>query len=645
MLDNKFKQKFMNGDSIDAYKYLGSHVKRGGTEFNVWAPGAKSVRVVGDFNGWGFGGDAQSGVMTRDEYGFWTATVKGVKHGALYKYKINGANGKEYLKADPYGLSNELRPNTASVVYNLKDYEWTDDEWFKAKEGKNFVTGPMNIYEVHLGSWRRGNIPGLTPLESESCKADEPFLNYREIADQLADYVAEMGYTHIEVMPVAEHPLDASWGYQTLCYYSITSRYGTPDDLRYFVDKMHSKGVGVIFDWVPGHFCKDAPGLYNFDGSWVYENDNAALRENVQWGTANFDFSKGTVRSFLISNVIYYFKEYHIDGVRCDAVTNILFTDYAKKRCDAIKNKYGGFENIEGIEFCRQLNRTVYTNVFNPLMIAEESTAWPMVTRPPEIGGLGFTFKWNMGWMNDTLEYISEDPYFRKYKHNKMSFSLMYAFAENYILPISHDEVVHGKKSLLDKCFGPYEEKFDCLRSYMVYMLGHPGKKLSFMGNEFGPFMEWRHYEELEWKLLLYPRHSMLREFTKEINRTYLSQHALWENDDSYDGFEWIDADNADENTYTFVRRSKNPDDFLIFVMNFSPVERKEFHVGIPRFTDYEVVLSNDEKRFGGKGMINAGDSIKPTAVGANGKRFSLEIDLPGYGALILKPVFKKKAK
>ena len=656
VIDNDSVQKFMYGDSIDCYKFLGSRPycgksgrkKVSGVLFSVWAPSAKNVRIAGDFNGWGKAdpyfleaGRNLEGYMERSPEGIWTGFIEGLSAGTVYKYEITTHTGERFLKADPMCYSSELRPNTASVVYDLKEYDWNDDEWMKVRASANYMVSPVNIYEFHAGSWKRGVIEGMSPEESEKHAVDEPFLNYREIADEMADYIKEMGYTHVEIMPVSEHPLDASWGYQTLCYYSITSRYGTPDDLRYFVNKMHENGIGVIFDWVPGHFCKDAPGLYNFDGTWLYESENTMKRENFQWGTANFDLGKGHVRSFLISNAIYFFKEFHADGLRVDAVTNMLRYDYAKEPCDALRNQYGGFENVGGIDFCRKLNYTIYTNVPNPLMIAEESTAWPMVTKPAFMGGLGFTFKWNMGWMNDTLEYISLDPVVRKDYHEKMTFSMMYAFAENYILPLSHDEVVHGKKSLLDKCFGDYEQKFACLRSYYTFMMGHPGKKLMFMGGEFGPFMEWRFYEQLEWKLRKYPKHEMLREYVKALNHLYRNEKSMWEIDDSYDGFEWINADDKWRNIFSFVRKSKDPDDFLLFVVNMCPVAYWGHSVGIPRFTEYEEILCSDSGQFGGTDIRNR-EILKPQPHGADGKRFSIKLDLAPYGAVVLKPRFKK---
>jgi len=650
-------RKFLYGESIDCYKWLGSSpvfVEDGGftkqgVRFSVWAPSAVNVRVVGDFNGWGYtpyehleGGRNLEGTMHRSDEGIWSCFIEGLGEGTCYKYEITSWTGDRFLKSDPMGRRMELRPNTASIVCGLSDYAWNDASWMELRSSLNYFCSPVNIYELHPGSWKRGCIPGLSKEESEKRAAEEPFLNYREIADELCEYVKEMGYTHVELMPVSEHPLDASWGYQTLCYYSVNSRHGTPDDLRYLVNKLHEYGIGVIFDWVPGHFCKDSPGLYCFDGTWLYENENYFKRENFQWGTANFDFRKGHVQSFLISNALYFFKEFHVDGLRVDAVTNILRYDYAKDPCDELKNEYGGFEKVEGIEFCRKLNKTVYSNVSNPLMIAEESTSWPMVTKPDVVGGLGFTFKWNMGWMNDTLEYIELDPIYRKDYHSKMTFAMMYAFSENYILPLSHDEVVHGKKSLLDKCFGPYEQKFDCLRSYYTFMMGHPGKKLMFMGGEFGPFMEWRFYEQLEWKMLVYPKHSALREYVKALNRMYRTEKALWEIDDSYDGFEWINADDEWRNIFSFIRKSKEPDDFLMFVINMCPVSRDDFSVGITRFTEYREILSSDAAEFGGSGRTNNG-IIKPQPFGADNKRFSIRINLPSYGAVVLKPIYEKK--
>ena len=545
----KIIKEFMNGNCFDVYRSFGSRFcpaegegEVSGVQFTLWAPGASAVSVVGDFNAWSL----ESAPMKRDRDGVWSAFVPGMELGAIYKYAVTDAKGNTVYKSDPFAFYSELRPGTASVVYNLNSYPWTDAKWMETSRAGNRVIQPMNIYEIHLGSWRRGKLTHLSVEEQDRHKAEEPFLNYREIADQLVPYLSEMHYTHVEIMPVSEHPLDGSWGYQTLSYFSVTSRFGTPEDFQYFVNRLHEAGFGVILDWVPGHFCKDQSGLYQFDGTWLYENPMAELRENSLWGTANFDLSKGHVQSFLISNAVYFLREYHIDGLRVDAVANILYLDYEKTPSPALKNEYGGRENIGGIEFLRKLNQTLYKLFANPILVAEESSAWPLVTKPTYIGGLGFTFKWNMGWMNDSLEYAKEDPLFKKWKHNKLTFSLMYAFSENYILPLSHDEVVHGKCSLLSKMPGDYDSKFAALRCFYTYMMGHPGKKLLFMGGEFGQFIEWRYYEELEWKLLLYPPHAMLRKFVSQLNYYYKTLKPFWECDDDYRGFEWIDADNGE---------------------------------------------------------------------------------------------------
>ncbi len=625
---------FIKGTCTDCYKFLGSRKhsktinaeKVNGIQFSVWAPAAKSVRVVGDFNNWG-NDDVVSGVMQRDDYGFWTVFYMDACCGQRYKYKIEHHSGRCVLKSDPYAYTSEKRPNTASIIYEKTPYKWTDSKWIKHREATDFIHSPVNIYEMHLGSWKR---------DYENSQTEDGFMNYRQIADELAPYLKEMHYTHVEVMPVSEHPLDASWGYQTMCYYSITSRYGTPDDFCYFVNRLHQEGIGVIVDWVPGHFCKDDPGLYNFDGDWTYEHSEAAYRENILWGTANFDLGKGSVRSFLISNALYFFREYHIDGLRVDAVANIIYLDYEGLSSVPLKNVYGGKERLEGVEFLRMLNTAVFAEIKNPLMIAEDSSAWPMVTKPVYLGGLGFNFKWNMGWMNDSLKYMGYDPIYRRWHHDKLTFSIMYAFSENYVLPLSHDEVVHGKKTIIDKMYGDYGTKFAALRAYYLYMMTHPGKKLSFMGNEFAPFLEWREYEALEWKMLNYPTHASVKDYVKALNEFYIQNKALWEVDDSYSGFEWIDANNSEQSIFSFIRYSKDPEDFLVVVCNFTPVEYKNFRLGISRFADYEKVFSS-------VGEDNNDKLIRPLPEGKNGLTFSLEFNLPGYGAMVFKPIFRKK--
>lgn len=630
---------FQNGICTDSYKIFGSrkYEKKiqgktvSGVCFTLWAPGALSVRVVGDFNGWGRQ-EAASGKMKRSRQGIWSYFTAEAFPGQKYKYIVEQKSGKKVYKSDPYAFSSENRPGTASVIYEWKEYAWTDRDWMARRAQSDPIHGPLNIYEVHLGSWKRGRHAG----------SEEPFLNYREIADELADYLREMHYTHVEIMPVSEHPLDGSWGYQTLCYYSITSRYGTPEDFCYFVDRLHGAGIGVILDWVPGHFCKDESGLYNFDGDWAYESKTEELRENRQWGTANFDFGKGEVRSFLISNALYFFREFHIDGLRVDAVANILYLDYAKTPSAKLKNKYGGNEYLEGIEFLRALNQAVFAEISNPLMIAEDSSAWPLVTKPAYIGGLGFNFKWNMGWMNDTLEYMALDPIYRQWHHNKITFSILYAFAENYILPLSHDEVVHGKHSMIEKMFGEYDTKFDALRCYYFYMMTHPGKKLLFMGGEFGQFIEWRYYEELEWKLLLYPKHAQLRRYVERLNRFYLENRALWELDDSEEGFRWIDANNSSQSIFTYIRYARNKEDFLVVLCNFTPMAYDEFKIGVPRFADYVPAFSADAD---GISAEEEPARLKPDPEPWNQFPFHIKINLPGYGAVAYRPLFRRKDK
>lgn len=626
---------FLKGSCPDSYKIFGSRkcektiqgVKRQGIQFTLWAPGAVSVCVVGDFNAWNA---AAAGKMKRTRNGVWTYFTAEAAAGQRYKYIVEQKNGRRVYKSDPYAKFSECRPGTASIIYDLPARDWNDSDWMEQRRSADYIHRPINIYEIHLGSWKRGDLPGRDCI-------DQPFLNYRDIADSLSVYLNEMHYTHVEIMPVSEHPLDGSWGYQTLCFYSITSRYGTPEDFQYFVEKMHQSGIGVIVDWVPGHFCKDEPGLYNFDGDWAYESKTAELRENEQWGTANFDFHKGEVRSFLISNALYFFLEFHIDGLRVDAVANILYLDYAKKPSSKLKNQYGGNENIDGIEFLRELNKIIFAEVPNPLMIAEDSSAWPLVTKPVYIGGLGFNFKWNMGWMNDTLEYIKMDPIYRQWHHNKLTFPILYAFNENYILPLSHDEVVHGKKSMIDKMFGDYDTKFDALRCYYFYMIVHPGKKLLFMGSEFGQFIEWRYYEELEWKMLLYPKHLQLKEYVEKLNAFYLENKALWEVDDRYEGFQWIDANNSSQSIFTFIRYAVNKEDFIIAVCNFTPVTYENYKIGVPRFADYELVFPHD-----GEGRENL---LKPKPEPWNDLPFHIEMKLPGYGAMAYRPIFRRKKR
>lgn len=641
---------YHSGDLCDAYKYFGSHIcqidtddgPQDGVFFRLWAPFAYKVSVVGSFNNW----MPDKNTLFKTGDGFWEGFIPEAHEGDMYKYCVHGADGRIRYKADPFAFTSEIRPMTASKIYDInKVYPWTDHKWIKKRADIDWIHSPVNIYELHLGSWKRGRIPGLDyekdMEEVERRKEDEPLLNYREIAHLLADYCMEMNYTHVEIMPIAEHPFDGSWGYQTTGYFSITSRYGSPEDFKYFVDYLHSFGIAVIVDWVPVHFCKDDFGLHNFDGSYLYEYASEIMRENRLWGTVNFDLSKGEVQSFLISSAAYLFREYHVDGIRADAVVNLLYLTYGQPDHLRARNMYGGFENLDGINFLRKLNQTMYREFGNPMMIAEDSSNWPMVTKPTYLGGLGFTFKWSMGWMHDTLEYFETDPIYRKYEHNKMTFSIMYSFNENYILPLSHDEVVHGKKTILDKMHGILEAKFDTVRAYFTYMITHPGKKLLFMGNEYGQIMEWRYYEELEWKMLKYPKHAGLKTFVSELNYLYKTQKALWENDDSFDSFEWIDADNRDESVFSFIRKSKDPKDFLVVVCNFTPVRREKMEIGVSRFADYYCILNSNLLRFGG--IDEPAETIlRPVPSGRHNKPFHLQIDVPGNSAVIYKPIFRK---
>jgi len=492
------------------------------------------------------------------------------------------------MKSDPYAYYSEFRPATASVIYDLEGYSWSDEAWMAKKKEVSPYDKPLNIYEVHLGSWKRN--------------ADGSLLTYKELAYDLVDYVVDMGYTHIEIMPIMEYPFDGSWGYQVVGYYAVTSRYGTPEDFMFFVDHCHQNGIGVIMDWVPGHFPKDAHGLARFDGAPLYEHSDPRRGEHPQWGTYVFDYGRLEVQSFLISNVIFWLDYYHVDGIRVDAVTSMLYLDYARE--DWVPNRLGGRENLEAADFMRKLNETVFSLFPNTLMIAEDSSEWPMVTSPTCSGGLGYNFKWNMGWMNDTLKYSSMDPIHRKQHHDLLTFSLTYSFSENYILPLSHDEVVHEKRSLLEKMPGEYKQKFAGLRSLYGYMMAHPGKKLLFMGGEFGQVIEWRFDNSLDWHLLAYEMHRKMQDYVKELNHFYLKNPCLWEDDYSWSGFQWINPDDRSQSMVSFLRRGKDPEDILVIIVNFTPVPRYHYRIGLPMVGGYNKVFNSDEKRFGGTGLV-----------------------------------------
>jgi len=627
-LDEENIYLFNNGCNYRCYQLLGAHLTaengQEGVRFAVWAPKAKEVRIVGGFNNW----QGQNHLMQlKKESGIWFLFIPKLKVGTLYKYEIHTPEGKNYLKSDPYGFHSEVRPNTASVVYDLKGYEWQDTEWQQRKNSAVNYQSPMLIYEVHLGSWRRG--------------MDNAMMSYRELAEVLPGYAADMGYTHLEIMPLAEHPLDDSWGYQVTGYYAVTSRYGIPHDFMYFVDKCHELGIGVIMDWVPGHFCKDDHGLRYFDGTPTYEPELEEMRENRGWGTANFNFARTEVMSFLISNALFWLDIYHIDGFRVDAVSNILYLDYGRKAGEWIPNKYGGNSNLEGIEFLRKVNQVVAYYYPNTLMMAEESTTWPMVSRPTDAGGLGFNFKWNMGWMNDILRYMSLDPIHRKWHHNLVTFSLMYAFSENFILALSHDEVVYGKGSLLEKMPGDYWQKFANLRAFYGYWMAHPGKKLLFMGGEFGQFIEWKSSSSLDWHLLNYGMHEKLHDYSRQLNHLYQQEEALQELDFSWQGFEWIDCNNYEQSIICFLRKTSETNEFILVVCNFTPVLRENYQIGVPLPGQYEEIFNSDWERFGGSGQENGGRLTSDQCPWHN-QPYSLSIRIPPLATIYLKPVRQK---
>lgn len=583
---------FHEGTQTRAYAMLGAHPMetggKQGTRFSVWAPRAENVWVEGDFNNWCGNGFR----MEREACsGVWSLFVEGVGPGALYKYAIQHFSGEIRVKADPFAFAAELRPNTASRIVATDAFSWSDGEWFDRQRQNPVYANPLNIYEVHMGSWRR--------------KPDGSLFSYRDLAHQLVDYAVEMGYTHLELLPVAEHPLDGSWGYQQTGYFAVTSRYGSPEDFQYFINRAHEQGIGVILDWVPGHFCKDDHGLARFDGEPLFEAQDSLRSDNVEWGTLNFDLERPEVCSFLISNAMFWFEVYHLDGLRVDAVANLLYLDFARQPGRWRPNRHGGRENIEAVKFLQKLNANIFAHFPSALMIAEESTTWTGVTRPVHEGGLGFNYKWNMGWMNDMLRYVKKDPLFRAGSHNLVTFAMMYMYSENFILPLSHDEVVHGKQSLLDKMPGDYWQKFAGLRGFLGFTAAHPGKKLSFMGAEFGQFIEWNENQSLDWHLLEYELHNKLHHYVRALNRLYLSERCLWEKDHHRSGFRWINADDRASSIVSFVRYAGNPDDFLIVVCNFTPIGRQGYVIGVPESGEYQEVFNSDDAQFGGSGAVH----------------------------------------
>jgi len=617
---------FHQGTNYRTYELLGClfDSKTGVAVFRVWAPGAKTVHLVGDFNDW----NENACPMKRiSDGGVWEATVEGVRQYNRYKYAIaSGKNGR-VLKADPYAFFSETEGSTASMVYDMNGYEWGDSAWFDSVNHKSFYESPVNIYEVHSGSWKRAE--------------DGRPLSYVELAQQLIPYVKEMNYTHVELLPVMEHPFRGSWGYQITGFYAPTSRYGSPHDFMRFIDLCHQAGIGVILDWVPSHFPKDSHGLIEFDGGYLYECHGEDRIENRGWGTRCFDYGRTEVQSFLVSNAVFWLEKYHADGLRVDAVSSMLYLDYGREAGQWTPNTHGGNENLDAIAFLRKLNTAVFELFPHSMMIAEESTAWPLVSKPVYGGGLGFNFKWNMGWMNDMLEYIETDPVYRKEVHEKITFSLLYAFSENFILPLSHDEVVHGKKSLLNKMPGDYDVKFAGLRAFLGYMMTHPGKKLTFMGAEFGQFREWDTETGLDWLLLDYPMHSNLKRYVRELGAFYLATPALWEVDFSWDGYKWICEKDRDQNIIAFLRTDKKGRNIVV-VINFAPVTRHDYRIGVPAKGTYEEVFNSDLPEYGGWG--NRNDSVESDDITLHGFEQSINLKVPSLSTICFRHK-KKRAK
>ena len=615
---------FNSGDNFKSYEMLGSHkVKIDGVDgwrFAVWAPKAVSVRVVGDFNDW----NGYDKMLERIETsGVWYGFFTDIEEGMLYKYAIEAENGETYYKADPYAVKSELRPGTASVTKDISNnYKWGDKAWISARSKNSTLTEPMNIYEIHIGSWKIHD--------------DGSFYTYRELADELVPYVKKMGYTHIELMPITEYPFDGSWGYQVTGFFSATTRYGESEDLKYLIDKCHKNHIGIIMDWVPAHFPRDAHGLRMFDGTPVYEYADPRLGEHKDWGTMVFDYSKSEVISFLISSAYFWAEQYHIDGIRVDAVSSMLYRDYSRNDGEWVPNEYGGNGNLEAVDFLKKLNKIMGTEFPNFMMVAEESTAWPLVTAPPENDGLGFNYKWNMGWMNDTLRYMGMDPYFRKDNHSLLTFMMMYAYSENYILPLSHDEVVHGKGSMLNKMFGEYDEKFAAYRTLLGYYMTMPGKKMLFMGGEFGQMLEWRYDDQLEWNVLEIDKHKRLHQYVKDLNHFYMENKALWELDTSWDGFRWVNEADSENSVLSYIRRGRHAADNVVVVANFTPVERPIYKIGVPLAGEYEVVFHSSAVKYGGNKRITK-KVYKTKNMQFSDMMYTIEVAIDGNSVMFLK--------
>lgn len=620
---------FYQGKNYEAYNFFGVHSRKKGRGkcfvFRVWAPNAVSVSVVGDFNKW----DRSSDPMELIADGVWEAEISGLSQFDIYKYSIQTSDGRTILKADPYSSHFETRPGTASKIYE-SSFEWSDKEWYEEKKKRIVYKSPVNIYEVHLSSWKKSD--------------SGEFIDYISFANNIIPYLKKMSYTHIEFMPLTEYPYDGSWGYQVTGYFAPTSRYGTPDDCKKMIDMFHNAGIGVILDWVPAHFPKDAAGLYEFDGTCCYEYTDERKKEHKAWGTRVFDYGKAEVCSFLISSANYWFDKFHVDGLRVDAVASMLYLDYDRRDGEWAANIYGGNENLEAVAFLKHLNEAVFSKHPEALMIAEESTAWPLVTKPTDIGGLGFNFKWNMGWMNDMLSYMSLDPIYRSFNHDKLTFSFFYAFSENYILPISHDEVVYGKCSMINKMPGEYDQKFASYRAFLAYMMAHPGKKLLFMGQEFAQMNEWNYQTQLDWNLMEYDSHRNLLGFSEKLNKFYLDNSPFWQNDDSWGGFSWISNDDYKQSVIAFRRIDDNGDE-VIAVCNFVPVERRDYRIGVPYKGRYKLVFNTDAAEFGGSGVTEK--TFKSDNTGMHGFDNSISMTLAPLSVIYLKysPVKKRSPK
>ncbi len=612
---------FHTGDSVRAYDFLGAHLvnrnDKNGVVFRVWAPTARSVSVAGDFNNW----NNEANYMYNIGYGVWEVFVEGVKQFCTYKYCIESEYGDRLMKADPYAFHAQTRPGQASVVYDIESYSWNDSEWFNKRKENNISSSPMNIYEIHAGSWRK--------------YPDGNFFNYQKLADELIPYLKEMHYTHVQLMPIMEYPYDGSWGFQTTGYYAPTSRYGTPSDFMAFVDKLHGEGIGVILDWVPSNFPTDDFGLARFDGSPLYESNDPKTSKRDSWGTCLFNYARFEVTSFLVSCAMFWLDKYHIDGLRIGALSSMLYLDYGKTEGEWEPNKFGGKENLDAVDFVKRLNTAVHMYHPDVMMFAEENTSWPKLTHKIEDGGLGFDFKWNMGWMNDILHYMSLNPMWRPFNHDSLTFSFYYAFSEKFLLPISHDEVSHGKGSLIKQMPGKYDEQFAGVRAFITYMYAHPGKKLVFMGTEIGQFDEWNHEEAIQWDLLEFEKHKKLRTFFKELNKFYLDCKPLYELDTVWKGFDWIHHDDYTNSVIAFKRTDKNGDE-IVSVCNFQPIRRDEYCIGVPKYGLYDEVFNSDEERFGGSGVVN-GNNIKTEVMKIHGFDQGLSLTLPPLSVIYLR--------